>query len=523
MTAYKNKAVQTKMPIPCPAPGCKTTFQDGLDPNALTVLLTLHARTAHPPAAPTQAPAPRAKAEQVKRPTVTGSGTSEEWNYFTQRWTVYKEATQLEGNNLIYQLLECLDEPLRKDITRAYGTLTEETEDVVLNYIKTLAVRPENTMVARVQLQHLCQDRDEPIRAYCARLKGQASVCKFTKKCPCDPPQDVDYSTEIIRDTLIRGIDDDDIRLEIMGQANQEMTLAEVVQFAEAKECGKRSASRLHTDTSTTAAMNSSYRRQNNSQYNQRNTTREPEQRNTTRSFGQRSYTKPFEQRNSNTDGSCGHCGQNGHTSNRQQRFNKCPAYNHRCSRCSSLHHYENMCRKSRNVHNQSQQHEGMIEDTGAIYNVLCSTADIQPPTINYISIDHHIYNELSETWQKKNSEPQPTIKVSIQADPSDIRELGHQASISPTPKVSYPAMTDTGCQSCLSGEDLLHQIGLNSSHLIPVSMKMKAANNEAINIIGALPLRISGVSTNGSTLTTRQLVYFSNLTNKLFSPSKPV
>ena len=151
-----------------------------------------------------------------------------------------------------------------------------------------------------------------------------------------------------------------------------------------------------------------------------------------------------------------------------------------------------------------------MIDSAGYIYNELCSTGSV--------SIDHHIFSELVNSWQKKNSDPQPILKLSIQADPSDIQDLGHQTTISSaTPKVSYPAMTDTGCQSCLSGEDLLHQIGLNSSHLIPVTMKMKAANNEGINIIGALPLRISGQSPSGSILTTRQLVYFTDRSNRLF------
>ena len=120
------------MPIACSAPGCPTTFQDDLDANSLGLLLEIHLRTAHPPTAPPQAPAPRAKPEQVKRPTVTASGTSEEWNYFIQRWTVYKQATQLEGNNIIYQLLECLEEPLCKDLTCTHGTLENETENTVL-------------------------------------------------------------------------------------------------------------------------------------------------------------------------------------------------------------------------------------------------------------------------------------------------------------------------------------------------------------------------------------------------------
>jgi len=48
-------------------------------------------------------------------------------------------------------------------------------------------------MVARVTLHNLRQDRDETIRAFGARLHGQAGVCKFIIKCPgCDG--DVSYT-----------------------------------------------------------------------------------------------------------------------------------------------------------------------------------------------------------------------------------------------------------------------------------------------------------------------------------------
>lgn len=87
----------------------------------------------------------------------------------------------------------------------------------------------------------------------------------------------------------------------------------------------------------------------------------------------------------------------------------------------------------------------------------------------------------------------------------------------STTPTVPHPALPDTGCQSCLAGQNLLKLLHLNQSHLIPVRMKMHAANEKGINIIGALPLRISGVSPTGSKHTTRQLVYFSDSTDKMF------
>ena len=77
--------------------------------------------------------------------------------------------------------------------------------------------------------------------------------------------------------------------------------------------------------------------------------------------------------------------------------------------------------------------------------------------------------------------------------------------------------MADTGCQSCLAGSDLLNQMGLQKHNLVPVSMQMSAANNEGIKIIGALPLRITGTSPSGVKLVTRQLVYFTPSTKRMF------
>ena len=52
------------------------------------------------------------------------------------------------------------------------GTLAEMTEDEVFGVMRRLAV---NTMVARVTLQNMRQDRDERLRSQVI-LRGQASV-----------------------------------------------------------------------------------------------------------------------------------------------------------------------------------------------------------------------------------------------------------------------------------------------------------------------------------------------------------
>ena len=157
-------------PIKCPVTGCTQTFPEGLDPAVRVAMLDLHARANHADAAAPQAPSPRIKAETVKRPVIKASGTEEEWQYFLQRWSIYKQATKLVGGDVIFQLLETCDESLRRDLTRAHGELVGEPEDTVLGHIKRFAVRMENPMVARVQLQQLRQDRDKPMRSFAARL-----------------------------------------------------------------------------------------------------------------------------------------------------------------------------------------------------------------------------------------------------------------------------------------------------------------------------------------------------------------
>ena len=48
-----------------------------------------------------------------------------------------------------------------------------------------------------------------------------------------------------MRDVLSRGLCDPEMQMDLLGDQSQNMTLAEVYKFVEAKEAGKRSASRL--------------------------------------------------------------------------------------------------------------------------------------------------------------------------------------------------------------------------------------------------------------------------------------
>ncbi|XP_060562866.1 uncharacterized protein LOC132722387 [Ruditapes philippinarum] len=162
--------------VECPFPGCDYKTAE-LDAVIVAALLNTHSMT-HTPAV-----AASAKVEKVKRPTIKAAGTNEDWLYFEKRWDDYKKATQVKGSDLILQLLECCEETLRKDLTRATGgNLTGKPENEVLSAIRKLAVREENAMVARHKLHAMKQDREETIRNFGARVKGQANICCLSLK-----------------------------------------------------------------------------------------------------------------------------------------------------------------------------------------------------------------------------------------------------------------------------------------------------------------------------------------------------
>ncbi len=78
-------------------------------------------------------------------------------------------------------------------------------------------------------------------------------------------------------------------------------------------------------------------------------------------------------------------------------------------------------------------------------------------------------------------------------------------------------AMADTGCQSCLAGFRIIKKLGLSTRDLIPVDLRMHAADNHNIHILGAAILRLSAKSGKGEERSTRQMVYVTNSTDKFF------
>lgn len=63
------------------------------------------------------------------------------------------------------------------------------------------------------------QEHEEPIRSFYACLKGQAGTCKYEMKCTkADCGQITDFTEEILCNVITRGIADQDIQLDLLGE-----------------------------------------------------------------------------------------------------------------------------------------------------------------------------------------------------------------------------------------------------------------------------------------------------------------
>ena len=448
--------------IRCPIPNCDYITED-VDAGIVAALLTAHTLT-HSQA---QGTGSAGKAEKVKRPTIAAGGSSEDWYYFKIRWQEYVTATKITGQDKILQLLECCDENLRKDLTRSSGgSVTNKSEEQVLSLIQQLAVQAENTMVARVTLHGMRQDRDEPIRAFTARVRGQANICKFVIECPNDNcKSNINYTDHVIKDVITRGISDHDIQLDLLGEQNQDMTLDEVVKYIEAKEAGKRSATRLHDSSTDSLHAISQYKNKQKTELKEKLEI-------------------------------CQYCGKTGHGTRASAKDRKqfCKAFGQKCEKCLKDNHYASVCRSKPRV----QQSADSL--------MLCSVYD-QGKKRNE-GINHHVFDPETQNWVQSKSKDQPIIDVQV--------KVTNGLNFTPPPRskvCTQKALADTGCQSCLAGINLLTKLGVSKTDLLPVQTKIKTANNSNIPLLGAIPLSLTaqGQSSN-------QLTYITDaVTDKLF------
>ena len=332
------------------------------------------------------------------------------------------------------------------------------------------------------------QDHGENARSFFARINGKAATCSYVIDCNSGTcTNTVDFTEIIVKDVLISGLADVDIKKEILGCPELDnQSVQETVTFIEAKEMA-RDALAKHS----MAAVISSYKskKSNDNKLNKAKTTCQA----CKVEIDRYSWSK------------------------RQHRMIECTL----CLSCWNATH-RRRARPFRSSNNDQQQSHDQSSETGAIMIGTSENCTSTPEvlTINNnrvqkpIVLDHHIFNS-NIGWKETESMKHPIINLHLCVEKSDYDHVNAL-----TPKISpchITAITDTGAQSCLWGLRDFHRCGFKKSDLLPVKRVLLAANKEKIKIEGAIFVRLSGEDNNGSTHTAPVMVYISPDTSRFY------
>ena len=250
------------MILKCTFPECTFETEDHTDASVAVCLLTNHTQyhqqqlqQLQPQQQQQQPVVPPSTRDQelsrrgpkLTRPTVKSGITNEEWNAFSRRWTHYRAGCNISDNDATTQLLECASEELCDMLLRAHPDFASKPIDAALKVMKSLAVVPVALGVLRSELLAIHQDADEPFRKFAARVQGKAEVCEFVTQysgkcgqCEAEYSGTTYYVDEMIRDVLLDGIADIDIRREALSvEGMQTKSVNEIIAFVESRETAR--------------------------------------------------------------------------------------------------------------------------------------------------------------------------------------------------------------------------------------------------------------------------------------------
>ena len=460
-----NDQVTTMTILACPIPGCGFTTQD-VDVIGAAAILNVHSNV-HT-AAPSPA-LPMMRGPKLERPKLQLNSTNEDWNAFSRRWETFRVGSGIHNDAASGQLLECTSERLGNIVLRADPMFTSKPLTDSLKILKSIAVVTVALGVLRSELFTMRQDPDETFRTFSARVQGKAEVCEFKtsfdtscSNCNTVLSGHTYYTDEAIRDVLLNGIADIDIRREALSSDGiQVKPVSQVVAFVESREIARNA----NSSSSSALSALSAYRRSNdNHPRNQR--------AGTPSSVTERSKTAK-----------CPDCGDTYHLFTQKTRgWNRIP--HKQCEKC---------WKRTRGIKSAAENNTIMSVHNDSVGQI--SSNDAAVP------LSHHIFNKGE--WRRARITDHPRISLELTA--------GNRRPVSVT------AVADSGAQSNLWSMEGFLQAGFIMKELSPVSLSLNAANKSPIRIDGAFFARITGKSPEGDTVVCHTMVYVSRDVRSLY------
>jgi len=236
----------------CPMPGCDYSTGDQTEPVAIAYLNAHMHCHMQPVPQPPIASTVRRSGPKLDRPTVETGVSMEEWNMFERRWAIFKSGSHIADEDAPHHLFQCAETTLGDALLKTNPEIVSKPVDDVLKAMKNLAVIPVATGIVRAELLEMKQLRDEAFRKFASRVRGKAETCEYKVRfeCLCKTTSDVDFTDHILRDVLLAGIYDADIRREMYGiDGILQQPVNTVIAMVEKKEMTRDA----HSSVSTSA------------------------------------------------------------------------------------------------------------------------------------------------------------------------------------------------------------------------------------------------------------------------------
>ena len=483
--------------IECQFTGCEYAAEHTSEAVAIA-LYTSHTATHQQASRSVQPAATKQRVPKIDRPELQQDASDEEWQTFEAEWRRFKRCTQIPTDEVADQLFQCCERSLGRLLLKENPLIIETGEGELLKAMEKMAVLKVASSVRRANLLACKQDHGESFREFYANVRSSASTCNFKIKCPkdcCRTEPDVDYTLMVVKDVLIAGVADSDIRKDLLGWSDlDKKTDKEVVAFVEEKEMARNA----HSGVS--AAAISGYRRANKSNENSKGDSEE--------------------KKKLGLKGKCSECRVNfsSYTKYRSGQLNPVPFT--LCLKCFRAKKKLNEDKKTNSV-----------SESSAIMSFV-SSLDASSPTsrVNAVTnndvgneshlstcapleLDHHIFTR--DGWEKVNSHTHPTVRLQMSTVVDDYSKLGFSF-----PKIvprCIDVVADSGAQSCLWSRKQYLNSGFSLRDLIPVNHNMKAANKAPIEIDGAILLHLNGESNDGGPWEAAVMVYVSPQAHSFF------
>ena len=244
--------------IDCQVPGCDYAAEHTSEAVAIAMLSSHNSTHLQAPA--NNGRRSQLKAPQIPRPELKQDISAEDWYSFKEEWNRFKRIIAVPDDEVGDQLFQCCERNLGRLLLKENPRIIESGEQALLEAMKKMAVLQIAKSVRRTKVLTSKQDHGQLFREFYANIRASASTCEYEVKCPhqcCAAQEPIDYTSLVVKDILIVGIADDDIRKDVLSTVGlDEKSDKEIVQLVEEKEIARNACDKSSGQVAAMSAYN---------------------------------------------------------------------------------------------------------------------------------------------------------------------------------------------------------------------------------------------------------------------------